>query len=133
MTSIAPWSTARWVNPAAQAITRSPAMATATRTGRPGAGESRSHRISAPATAGRSAGPHSPSPSEHASSTRTPEAATRWRGCPPGTTKVVRSVSCRATSAATAPATSPTDADAGTGSSTRKTPCGWSGIELVHV
>ncbi len=121
MISIAPWSTARWVNPAAQAITRSPssgAMATATRTGRrPGSGESRSHRTSAPATAGRSAGPHSPTPSEHASSTRTPEAATRWRGRSPGT-KVVRSVSCRATSAATAPATSPTDAVAGTGSST---------------
>ena len=121
MISIAPWSTARCVNPAAQAITRSPGDGHRhPHRAPPGSGDSRSHRTSAPATAGRSPGPHSPSPSEHASSTRTPEAATRCRGRSPGT-KVVRSVSCRAISAATAPATSPTDAIAGTGSSTRKT------------
>ena len=66
-------------------VARTGAMATAMRTGRPGSGDSRSHRMSAPATAGRSRGPHSPSPSEQTSSSRTPEAATRWRGCSPGT------------------------------------------------
>jgi hypothetical protein len=82
-----PWSMARCVKLAAHAMTRSPASgatAAAIRTGCRGSGDPRSHRMSAPATAGRSRGPHSPSPSEHSSSDWTPAAATRWRGCAPG-------------------------------------------------